>query len=216
MIIRELYQTNIEVTQGTTGNSYYNVDIGSTDALVTVTLLDFNGNPVKNKNVTLTVDKGYFTQKGTSVNNQYTFNRADDSKSITVATGDNGKIHGVFTASEWGLCTFSANQTNTQILVTGWKLIQSIKSSSLTFDTYSDGSMVEIKIKGTATTGNTYTSDVVIPEGYRPDAYAYGMFHPAEIVFRATFEGKFECYFKQAGDKTIGGTVSYAKRHLTS
>lgn len=108
MQITDLYQTKIEC-------STYNANIDSTDTVITVSLIDFNGNAVTGKSVTLTCDKGYFNKKGSTAISGTT------TKSITLNTDSNGQITGTWTASEWGLCTFSTNTTNTQINVTGWR-----------------------------------------------------------------------------------------------
>ena len=94
MQITDLYQTKITC-------STYNANIDSTNTVITVKLIDFNGNAVTNKSVTLTCDKGYFNKKNsTSISGTTT-------KSITLTTNSSGEITGTWTASEWGLCTFS-------------------------------------------------------------------------------------------------------------
>lgn len=124
MEITDLYQTKIEA-------SSYNVNIDSTGNVITVTLLDFNNQPVTNKSVTLTCDKGYFTKKGsTNISGTTT-------KSVTVNTDSNGKITATWTASEWGLCTFSANSNTIQINVKGWRTIQ--ESTPFTIKANSEG-----------------------------------------------------------------------------
>lgn len=110
MQITDLYQTKIEC-------STYNANIDSTDTVITVSLIDFNGNAVTGKSVTLTCDKGYFNKKGSTAISGTT------TKSITLNTDSNGQITGTWTASEWGLATFSANSSNMQITVNGWKTI---------------------------------------------------------------------------------------------
>lgn len=108
MIISEFYQTKIEA-------SSYNVNIDSNNTVITVSLIDFNGAPVTGKSVTLTVDRGYFNKNGSTAISGTT------TKSITATTNSNGKITATYTASEWGLATFSANNANIQVKVKGWK-----------------------------------------------------------------------------------------------
>lgn len=112
MIISDFYQTRIEA-------SNYNVNIDSTDTVITVTLIDFNGTAVTGKSVTLTCDRGYFNKNGSTAISGTT------TKSITATTDSNGKITATWTASEWGLATFSTSNSQqpaqTQIRVTGWK-----------------------------------------------------------------------------------------------
>lgn len=53
--INKLYKTQIDCSK-------YNVGIDTEDTIVTVKLIDFNNQPVTNTNVTITCDKGLFTQ----------------------------------------------------------------------------------------------------------------------------------------------------------
>lgn len=112
MIISDFYQTRIEA-------SNYNVNIDSTDTVITVTLIDFNGVAVTGKSVTLTCDRGYFNKNGSTAISGTT------TKSITATTDSNGKITATWTASEWGLATFSTSNSSQpshiQVNVTGWK-----------------------------------------------------------------------------------------------
>ena len=108
MQITDLYQTKITC-------STYNADIDSTNTVITVKLVDFNGAAVTNKSVTLTCDKGYFNKNGSTTISGTT------TKSITATTNSSGEITATWTASEWGLCTFSANNNTVQVNVTGWK-----------------------------------------------------------------------------------------------
>jgi len=121
--LSDIYQTKIEA-------SNYNVSIDSTDNVITVTLLDFNNQPVTNKSVTLTCDKGYFTKKGsTNISGKTT-------KSVSVNTDSNGKITATWTASEWGLCTFSANSNKVQINVKGCRTSSNQYINKYEFETY--------------------------------------------------------------------------------
>lgn len=119
MIISDLYETEITC-------SNYNPSIDAENIQVTVRLVDFNKNPVPDKDVTLTVDKGSFTAVASTTVASVSAN----AKNITAKTNSEGKIIGIYKASEWGICTFNANNTNIQINVTGYKLVQSIPSSA--------------------------------------------------------------------------------------
>ena len=55
-MIDDLYQTKIECLKDSNSTQYYNVNQGSTDVKIVVSLIDFNGNAVSNKSVTLSVD----------------------------------------------------------------------------------------------------------------------------------------------------------------
>lgn len=98
MKITDLYKTEISC-------SSYNLDIDGTTT-VTVTIKDFNNNLLNGVSVTLTVNKGKF---------------ANDTRTYTATTNSNGQISTTYTASQWGFCTFSANNANVQVFVTGFK-----------------------------------------------------------------------------------------------
>ena len=117
MIISDLYQTNITCS---TYNTAIDSGNGSTTITVTVKLEDFNKAPVSGKNVALTVDKGYFKSvTGTSTTNYSN----TTTKSVSATTKSDGIITAVYVPSEWGLCTFSANNSKIQVSVSGFKEI---------------------------------------------------------------------------------------------
>lgn len=120
MIIENFYQTKIECVKDSDDSSYYNVNIDATDIRVEVSLIDFNGNPIIGKNVTLNVDRGTIT----SIKSGYNGTIASGKKSVTGTTGADGKLAVLYTASEWGLATFTVNNINTQINVGGWRVVQ--------------------------------------------------------------------------------------------
>lgn len=143
MIITDLYQTKIEA-------SNYN-PTPTQSVTVTVSLKDFNGEPVTGKQVTLTCSMGYFTMNGSvSISGTST-------KNITNTTDNNGQITGTWTTSstEDGLCTFSTNTQNLQVNVK--KPTVYVYSASV-----STGST---KINGGATVTKTATVPT-IPSGY--------------------------------------------------
>ena len=118
MQITDLYQTKIEIVKSGTSTPYYNVNIDATDVQVIVTLTDFNGAAVSGKNVTLTVDHGAFTKVGSGSS---TPTGSASGTSCSATTDSNGKISALYTASEWGLATFSANNSQSQVSISGWK-----------------------------------------------------------------------------------------------
>lgn len=150
MIISDFYQTKIEA-------SSYNVNIDST-ATITVTLVDFNGTAVSGKSVTLTCDKGYF-------------NNDSSTKSITATTDGNGKITGTWTASEWGLCTFTTTNSfqpaHIQVNVTGWKV--HTNNSEYSFSYNHELCELRVHIASTSIPANPEAfGGFVVPAGYRP------------------------------------------------
>ena len=121
MIISDFYQTKIEVVKSSaTSTPYYNVNIDANDVLVIVSLIDFNGSPVVGRDVTLTVDRGSFTGVASGVSSSPS-GSVTSSTSCHATTDSNGKISALYTASEWGLATFSTNNNTVQVEVKGWK-----------------------------------------------------------------------------------------------
>ena len=154
MIISDLYQTKIEATN-------YNVNIDSTNTVITVSLIDFNGAPVTSKSVTLSCDRGYFNKNGSTTIN------GTSTKSITATTDNNGKITATWTASDWGLATFTSNNSNIQVNVGGWKT-QSLHST-MTLKYNQD--TVTLKIANSNVSYGTSLqawTGITVPNGLRP------------------------------------------------
>lgn len=94
--------------------SDYNPNIDST-ITVTVTVKDVYDDPVENESVQVTCNIGKFTKLNGST--------ISDTQSVTGNTDSNGQFTLTYSCSEWGLATFSANNTNNQINVTGWRTV---------------------------------------------------------------------------------------------
>ena len=174
MIISDFYQTKIEVVKSSaTSTPYYNVNIDANDVLVIVSLIDFNGSPVVGRDVTLTVDRGSFTGVASGVSSSPS-GSVTSSTSCHATTDSNGKISALYTASEWGLATFSTNNINTQIKVEGWKLISTLKTSDPIIKLYSNDELVHIIINS-GDNNNTSVNNIGqtqlvnnIPSEYQP------------------------------------------------
>ena len=169
MQITDLYQTKITC-------STYNANIDSTDTVITVKLIDFNGNAVTGKSVTLTCDKGYFNKNGSTTISGTT------TKSITATTNSSGEITGTWTASEWGLCTFSTNTHNSQILVQGWKTVQSFTGFATTItraDLQVNGNRARLIVNanGVSTTANTIKTLFTFNNAYASPLMHYSDYH---------------------------------------
>lgn len=171
MIITDLYETNLSIYENANSNTeVYNVLIDTTDILICVKLVDFNKGNVTGKTVTLTVDKGYFTGYGNNKNNQNTIN---DTTTLTVTgtTNINGEFYATWTASEWGLATFKVNNTKIQCSVTGYKLVETLKTNIKIYSNGQDahihfgGSVSGIKTSGEATDIGLMAT---ISEAWRP------------------------------------------------
>ena len=92
--------------------SDYNPTIDGT-VTVTVFVGDSEGVGIQGVSVPVTASVGNFTQlNGVTIT---------ASSSVTGITGANGTFTLTYACSEWGLITFSANNTNNQINVVGWK-----------------------------------------------------------------------------------------------
>ena len=119
MIISDFYQTKIEsysyldYLNTNKFNSCYSID-GSGELLIRVKLVDFNKQPVRNRNVSLSVNLGYFEKDDVVHSKVYTL--SEDKKTISGNTNDDGSICVHYkNASERGICTFSSNSSVIQI-----------------------------------------------------------------------------------------------------
>ena len=169
MQITDLYQTKITC-------STYNANIDSTDTVITVKLIDFNGAAVTNKSVTLTCDKGYFNKNGSTTIS------GTSTKSITATTDSSGEITATWTASEWGLCTFSTNNTNIQVRITGWKT----KYTETNYTVEYNERYGLLRVHGTlsSTSGHQqFSPNSVITGDLRPTTIASGISYDGQIVF---------------------------------
>lgn len=82
---------------------------------VTITVNDVYGDSVEGENVTVTASEGNFTQ--------YNGSTITGASSYTGTTNSSGQFTLTYACSEWGLITFSANTTSTQIRVIGWRIV---------------------------------------------------------------------------------------------
>ena len=91
--------------------SDYNPNIDDSITL-TITVTDVYDDPIDGENVTVTASEGTFTQlNGSDITSD---------SSVTGTTNSSGQFTLTYNCSEWGLITFSANNINTQIRVTGY------------------------------------------------------------------------------------------------
>ena len=92
--------------------SNYNPTIDGTVTL-TVTVKDVYGDAVSGESVLVTASAGNFTK--------YNGSTITGASSYTGTTNSSGQFTLTYACSEWGLITFSANNTSIQIRVTGFK-----------------------------------------------------------------------------------------------
>lgn len=145
--------------------SEYNPTIDST-VTVTITVKDVYDDPVENKYVTITCNIGKFTK----LNNQ----TISDTQSVTAQTDSNGEISLTYTCSEWGLVTFSANNTSTQVNVQGWRKITS-GTGQLWVNNATKTAAFYFTRTGAITSEISYAD--AIPSGYRPYSYVRMIAH---------------------------------------
>ena len=201
MQISKLYETKLEC-------SSYNVNIDSTDTTVTLTLVDFNGSPVTNTEVTLKADKGYFTKAVGKTTTTYT--DASATKTINATTDNNGKVVATWTASEWGLCTFSANNGNVQSNVQGWKRIYSNTSGTVTLYRNQD----LFRLRGddhsvSLTSSNAWQDRMSFAEYFKPDTIYYSITSYTNTIFcRILSSGQFQ--MKNTSGSSFNNPISFA------
>ena len=97
--------------------SDYNPNIDDSITL-TITVTDVYDDPIEGENVTVTASEGTFTQlNGSDITSD---------SSVTGTTNSSGQFTLTYNCTTLGLITFTANNTSTQVHVTGWKLISSV------------------------------------------------------------------------------------------
>ena len=146
-MITKLYNTKISCSK-------YNLKI--TDSIiVTVKLIDFNNNPVRDEEVLLTTDGGEFINK---------------QKSYTGTTNSDGEVEVKYTPTDWGTYNLMCNDTNIVINVRGgWKnfpITVTHKSVTSSFGQYNQDEVV-IHFEGKIPKyTNTPITVLKINEGY--------------------------------------------------
>ena len=182
-ILGENYNiTNIECSD-------YNPSIDG-NITVTITVNDVYGDAISGESVTVTASEGTFTQLNGS--------NITAASSVTGTTNSSGQFTLTYACSEWGLITFSANNTNTQINVQGWRQI-TISTGKLFVNDSTKTAIFHFSRTGTITSEISYAN--TIPKGYRP----YG------IVRMKAHTSSFQGFIIIESDGTVkisGGTAS--------
>ena len=105
MILSDLYVTDISCNT-------YNMSIENT-LKVTVTLTDYNDEPIVGKEVSVFTSNGVFLES--------------DSKGFVGETDDDGVVEVTYKPSDWGNHIISSNDSSVQVhVVGGWKPIENI------------------------------------------------------------------------------------------
>ena len=114
MIIPNMYNIKISC-KDSNDNASYNINI-DTDVTITATVLDFNGEPVIGKSLTIYYD--------------------DETSIYTGTTNSNGQISTTYTCTEWGIHTFSIESYSIQINVVGWRIPVNDANYTLKYNQY--------------------------------------------------------------------------------
>lgn len=114
MKINNLYEVKIYPTSST------NIEINNI-ATVNIKVVDFNNNPITNKNITVKCDKGFFQNWSNYDSDIDDIHELNNVKTFTGTTDDKGWFDCTYYASEWGLCTLSCDVEKLQFFVGGFK-----------------------------------------------------------------------------------------------
>ena len=202
MIISDLYQTKISCSK-------YRVSISET-ITVTVKLEDFNKTAVTGKPVTLSVDYGKIVSvtKGTSGS------VSPDNKSATASTSTTGEIAVSYKAEDWGLCTFSVNNSTASIYVTGWKNVTvngdgaSVTSHTLngaTYQQFVNGQGLSVIILS----ASPMTADSTM-SGNDKKKPSLAFINPSYVPYKQEGADKYEVYGMLHNKGQIFGKVEYS------
>jgi len=141
--------------------SDYNPSIDG-NITVTITVNDVYGDAVSDENVTVTASEGNFTQlNGSDIT---------AASSVTGTTNSSGQFTLTYNCSVWGLITFSANTTSTQIRVIGWRQLKTFGTTGVV---KTNGEYVYIycaDLISNVTSRQTRGIGTVTP-GYEPPSY---------------------------------------------
>lgn len=210
MIISDLYQTKVSVPS-------FEVKIDSV-ITVTVKLLDFNNSPVSGKQVSLSVDRGVFQAVTVGASGYLT----DNNMVAKAVTDGNGEVQVTYKASSWGLATFTANMSHSQIKVSGWKkigdctLAKSYSSNKPTARYYSNGEFGAIYVNGAfSVTKNSNTKIASFSSSYAPPTTIYELCYNTTARLQITNAGAINLYAPNAS-QTINTVVEFPlKSRLT-
>lgn len=175
--VADVLGTNYTVTSLSVSD--YNPKIDST-ITVTVTVKDVYNRPVVGDEVAVTASEGNFTKlNGSGITAAST---------VTGTTDSNGEFTLTYTCSEWGLVTFSANNTSKQVHVTGWREITA-GTGKLWVNDETKTALFYFTRTGSITKEIQYAN--AIPSGYRPFGYVRMKAHsgPNTLVFLTVERG---------------------------
>ena len=179
--------------------SDYNPNIDST-ITVTVTVKDVYDDPVENESVQVNCNIGKFTKLNGST--------ISDTQSVTGNTDSNGQFTLTYTCSEWGLATFSANNTSIQIRVTGFKVV------TQTNQTYYKGEDIVhlvMNVNGSLTASTSWKDfGTVVGAGSRPSHTVQFMEQFGAVILRVKTDGVLQYRSITGSNVNMTGIIAYA------
>ena len=191
--------------------SDYNPAIDGT-ITVTISVNDVYGDAISGESVTVTASEGTFTQlNGSDIT---------AASSVTGTTNSSGQFTLTYSCSEWGLITFTANNENIQIKVTGFKQVATTTVSGVTYTCYANGEGVgRVTVKCTNVSfasGNSHEALNWIPEAYKPKGEHYILAERATtntlIIYLWSYQTLIGITntFSSAATKTLNLTIVYS------
>ena len=158
------------------GCSSYNPSIDGT-VTVTVTVKDVYGDAVSGQEVLVAASEGSFTA--------YNGSTITGASSYTGTTNGSGQFTLTYTASVWGLITFTANNVSTQIRVKGFKS-QSMWNGTLYYD--DEKAMLVLNWQGSGTYNTSTWTDSgafdAVPSSLRPKQNVYSSLGDTRMFVR--------------------------------
>lgn len=164
--------------------SDYNPSIDST-ITVTISVNDVYGDAVSGESVTVVAGEGTFTQlNGSDIT---------ASDSVTGTTNSSGQFTLTYTCSEWGLITFVANNSTTQIHVDGWRLLSGYTEQS-SFRLYRNKTHAKMILEEwgqsiTFTSTWTQMGSSAYVTTIKPQGYVVGINNWGNVFFRINPDG---------------------------
>ena len=149
------------------------------------------------ESVTVTASEGTFTQlNGSDITS---------ASSVTGTTNSSGQFTLTYTCSEWGLITFSANNTSNQINVVGWKEVWRNTANNPKIQVFRNADHCRLKI-------DTYTVSSMNTTWTQYGSTAFlNDWKPSQVV---AFIGYDYTFLLRVGDdgklywRTVSGTLS--------
>ena len=179
--------------------SDYNPTIDGT-VTVTVFVGDSEGVGIQGVSVPVTASVGNFTQL-----NRVTITA---SSSVTGITGANGTFTLTYSCTEWGLITFSANNTRIQIRVTGFR---GVTQTNQTYYRGEDIVHLFINYSGSLTATTSWKDfGTVVGASSRPSANIPFMEQFGAVILRVKTDGTLQYRSITGSNVNMTGIVAYA------